>query len=235
MKLGEYGSNLKISELRYYRALFAGEFSYAQTLKAQLQDLARSIACQGLREMQMKLISDWESADRISSSDASDLARTVQDELATDGQPSHLDVRLQIFDGLGYERARLERVRPLPPASEAAAIFRSLFEESGLLEMTAAVGAIEQWYVPIAAKLEDQYLSMGYSKYQVATYTMHKRADISHSKSALSFVDRYAKEEDRQRIMNAITAGFRSVKLYDEARYLAAIDETVEFADYLAP
>lgn len=221
-------------ELTYYKALLNSEFSESQTMCAHLQDLARSIGCRGLREIQLAKLEEQVALGRVSPSDAQCLRETIEDELPGPNRPSHFDIRLQMFAGMPFSRDLLETVRPLPPAKQATAIFRSLLTDRGLLEITAAVGAIEEWYVPLAAMLEQAYLALGYSTGQVATYALHKSADVAHSESALAFVDKYSRPGDYPAILQAVRDGFRSVELYDDARYLAATDTSVTFRNYLA-
>jgi hypothetical protein len=222
-----------ISDFRYYAALFRGDFSVEQTMKAHLQDLARSIGCRGLREIQLRKLDKYLASNLISQEDCELLRAVIEDELPAPGRPSHFDVRVQMFDHLPYDIGTLESVVPLPEAVEATRIFRSIFVDCDLLAITAAVGAIEMWYVPLAADLESCYLHLGYTPHQVATYTLHKQADTNHSTAALEFVERYAPEHFHDDIINAVVAGLRSVRLYDDARYIAATDASRSIADYL--
>ncbi len=202
-------------------------------MKAHLQDLARSIGCRGLREIQLTKLHLAQEERSFDENDVEALKAAIEDELPGEGRLSHFEIRLQMFDDLGYSREELETVEPLPESTEATALFRSIFVDRSLLEITAAVGAIEQWYVPVAALLEKIYLGMGYSGFQVATYTLHKSADVHHSHAALSFVDKYAEPSDLDLIIDAVDAGFRSVRRYDDGRYAAAVDHTRSIADYL--
>lgn len=213
-----------VESLRFYAALFNNEFSYDATIRAHLQDLSRSIGCRGLREIQLKKLALAVRSLDISQVDEQDLRATIEDELPAPGRPSHFDVRLQLFEGLPFSTRHLEKVIPLPQAIEGTQVFRKIFTDRTILDITAAVGAIEAWYVPLAARLASYYLALGYTPHQVATYTLHKDADVAHSETALRFVATYSTAADHDLILDAVETGFRSVALYDEARFAAALD-----------
>lgn len=213
--------------LPYYRKLFDGGYSFEATMRAHLQDLARSIASRGLREIQLRKLDLLQASNSLAVSDCLSLREVIEDELPGPGRRSHFDVRIQMFSHLGLPVEHLETIQPLPDAAEAARIFRSIFVERELLEITAAVGAIEMWYIPLAERLERTYLALGYSTSQVATYSLHKTADINHSDVAISFVEKYADPKEYSRILEAVRLGFESVRLYDVARFKAASDTTI--------
>ncbi len=157
---------------------------------------------------------------------------TIKDEDATSSRPSHLDIRLQIF-GDRYPKETLLTVDPRPEVKEANRLFRLIFTDRSLLEMTAAVGGIEEWYVPIAAMLEDCYLRLGYTTRQVETYSLHKTADRDHSTAAIAFVGKYAHPEREGAILKSVEDAFSTTSLYDLARFRAATDRTRGFESYL--
>ncbi|MGH9560198.1 MAG: iron-containing redox enzyme family protein, partial [Terracidiphilus sp.] len=218
--------------LRYYGSLFRGEFSKEDTMKAHLQDLARSVGCQGLRQIQLLALDEFCGEHVVDPVDHEHLREAIEDELPGDERPSHWDVRLQMFEGLGFAKHSLMSVTPLQPANEATSLFRDVFTLS-LLEMTAAVGSIELWYVPLASRLFECYRKLGYSDYQLATYSLHATADIGHSSAALAFVDKYSAPDQHAHLLAAVRQGFKSVILYDEARFAAAMDKARDFEDYL--
>ncbi|MBE9113086.1 hypothetical protein IQ273_27255 [Nodosilinea sp. LEGE 07298] len=220
-------------EMNYYKSLFQGSFSKEQTMKAHLQDLARSLGCIGLREIQLNKLAELVKSETVSHEDAEELREVILDELPSLDRKSHYEVRLQMFEGYGYSEPELKRVIPLPEAKEATRIFRNIFYNRSLLEITIAVGAIENWYVPLAAELEKCYLGLGYTPYQVATYTLHKQADYEHSKACYKFIDRYSSLLDENLLLEAVREGFRSVILYDDARYKAATSN-LPFESYLS-
>lgn len=211
------------AKMPYYSALFAGSFTKDQTMAAQLQDLARSLGCTGLREIQIEKLNSLLRKGCIDLSDSAALMQIIADEFEGENKKSHYAIRLQIFDGSGYTRSLLERVSPLAASRNATSIFRSIFQQSGLLEITAAVGAIERWYAKLAGKLEETYLKLGYSPYQVETYRLHKNADIWHSTTSIRFVEKYLHLTTPEKVTNSIKEGFESVLLYDEARHEAAL------------
>jgi len=223
-----------IDSLPFYAALFADQFSIEATMRAQLQDLSRSIGCRGLREIQIHKLDLAKESMTITDSDWRLLRDTIEDELPGPGRASHFDVRLQLFEGLQFSREALETVIPLPQSVEGTRIFRKLFEDRSLLEITAAVGAIEQWYVPLAAQLEAHYLRMGYTQRQVATFALHKEADVQHSETALYFAAKYSQRADHAAILEAVDAAFCSVRLYDAARFAAATDNHRGLKDFLS-
>lgn len=220
------------TKMPYYSALFAGEFTKDQTMAAQLQDLARSLGCIGLREIQIEKLNNLMSKGCIDSSDGAALMEIIADEFEGENKKSHYAIRLQIFDGSGYTRSQLEQVSPLEASRKATSIFRNIFEQSGVLEITAAVGAIERWYAKLAGKLEEAYLNLGYSPYQVETYHLHKNADIWHSTTSIGFVEKYLHLTTPEKITQSIKEGFESVLLYDEARHEAALRNS-PLAQYL--
>lgn len=209
-------------KMTYYKNLFEGEFTKEQTMKAQLQDFARSIGCQGLREIQLKKLNDAVRLGIINHVDGNELRETILDELSSPSKKSHYEIRLQIFENSGYSESTLKKVIPLVDAENATKIFRNIFEQHNLLEITAAVGAIEKWYFPLASKLEKCYLKLGYTQSQVETYTLHKQADQEHSRVCYKFIEKYSMLSEKDVILSAVTEGFRSVILYDDARYTAA-------------
>ena len=221
-------------DLRYYRLLAQRRWNVQQTMKAHLQDLARSIGCRGLREIQLTKLRDAVMDGEVHATDAADLEEAILDEFPVGDKPSHFDVRLQLFSELGYSAQELETVRPLAPTRDATARFRTIFDDRSLLEISAAVGAIELWYVPVARRLEELYLELGYSQYQVATYTLHGHADIYHSATALGFVEHHARQEDLPALLSTVRAAFASVRRYDDGRYEAAADDSVTFEAYLS-
>lgn len=216
----------------YYRDLFNDDFSKEQTMKAQLQDLARSIACRGLREIQLEKLDEAVILGGVTQIDGNILKETILDEFSSENTKSHYDIRLQIFDESNYSKKDLEKVLPLPEAKKATEIFRKIFYKGTLIEITAAIGAIEKWYFPLAKELESQYLSLGYTQSQVATYTLHKEADIDHSRVCYDFIEKYSKLTEEHLILNAVKQGFKSVILYDEARYRAATSN-LSFENYI--
>lgn len=210
------------SDLEYYARLQRQEFSYEQTMRAHTQDLARAIGCRGLRELQLAALEDARMGEDVDEVDAAVLQEVIEDELPSPGRRSHFDARIQMFDGSDVGQACLEQVIPLPATIAGISVFRELFESGSLLEMTVAIGAIEAWYVDVAHRLEGLYLGLGYSDAQVATYTLHAHADVEHSTAALGFVDKYATASEHATMMRAVSEGFRSVRLFDEARLEAA-------------
>ena len=150
------------------------------------------------------------------------LEAVIEDELPGAGRRSRFEVRAQMFDGSGVPATWLQHVVALGATNEGIRVFRALFESGCLLEMTVAVGVIEAWYVDVARRLEALYLNLGYSAGQVATYTLHARADVGHSTVALEFVDEYAAAADHADLVQAVRRGFQSVRLFDQLRLEAA-------------
>ncbi|MBU1619062.1 MAG: hypothetical protein KJ556_10385 [Gammaproteobacteria bacterium] len=220
-------------KLPFYKNLFEKRYTKEQTMKSHLQDLARSLGCQGLREIQISKLKDACENGLIEKEDAEKLLDVILDELPAENKKSHLDIRLQMFSESGYSIEQLKKVKPLPEAVAATKIFRDIFEKRNIFEITAAVGAIEKWYVPLAAELESIYLEIGYSSYQVATYSIHKVADQIHSDVCFGFISKYVDESELVNIIDAVADGFKSVLIYDEARFKAAEGELL-FGDYLA-
>jgi len=218
--------------LRYYHGLFRGDFSREDTMRAHSQDLARSVGCLGLREIQIAKLGAFCTCRGVEPKDQLDLRSAIEDELPAAGRPSHLDVRLQMFDNLGLTVDNLMSVLPLPQAVEGTRLFRSIFTDRDLLEITAAVGTIDLWYVPLARLLFESYLSLGYSAHQLATYSLHMDADTHHSSAALSFVEKYVALSEHAQVISSIHTGFQSVVLYDEARYAAATDRERHFNSF---
>lgn len=210
------------SELEYYSRLQRNEFSFSQTMRAHTQDLARSVGCRGLRELQLAALVDARMAASFDDVDAAELQAVIEDELPSPGRRSHFDVRAQMFEGTGVGPDCLDRVIALAATSAGITVFCQLFESGSLLEMTAAVGAIESWYVDVARRLERLYLALGYSDTQVETYALHAQADVWHSTAALSFVDKYVTPSEHAGVVRAVNDGFRSVRLLDEGRLEAA-------------
>lgn len=219
------------TDLPYYGALAAGTVTYEQSMRAHTQDLARSIGCRGLREIQLEHLNAALEHGNVTRLDASALREAIEDEVTSDPARSHYAVRLQMFANPAVRGQSLEFVRSLAPTRQATEMFRSLFESGSLITMTAAVGAIELWYVPVAERLEQLYLDLGYTPYQVATYTLHKEADVLHSQTALDFVETYVESEDWPLVIAAVRLGFDSVRLYDEGR-LEAAESTTDFVDF---
>jgi Iron-containing redox enzyme len=220
-------------EMDYYRHLFQDSFSKEQTMKAHLQDLARSLGCLGLREIQLNKLEKLVESEIVSYEDAEELREVICDELPSPNRKSHYEVRLQMFEGCGYSEPQLKRVIPVAEAQEATKIFRNIFHDRSLLEITVAVGAIEKWYVPLAAELEECYLKLGYTPYQVATYTLHKEADEEHSKACYKFINKYSFLLNEYSLIEAVNEGFKSVIMYDNARYKVATSDLL-FDSYLS-
>jgi hypothetical protein len=222
----------KFEELPYYRALAAGEFTYQQTINAQLQDLGRSIACRGLREMQVAKLWDAASDGRIAIQDLKLLLAAIEDEAGRDSAPSHFEIRLQMFEPLGVSVAELETVQALPPAREASQIFRALFDLEDVRLTTIGVGAIEHWYVPVASRLFKLYRELRYSDHQLETYSLHAEVDQEHSRTALEFFSKSCDSIDPGALAEVLSLSFRSVRLYDDARYDAATSG-MKYSDFL--
>ena len=223
---------IELKNMPYYYALSEGKFNKEDTMRAQLQDLGRSLGCKDLRSIQTAKLIESFNSNIVSYKDYISLLSAIKDEDETHNKQSHLDMRLQIFEGICPKEVLLT-VDPLLQVKEANKSFRDIFDRS-LLEITATIGAIELWYFPIAEFLESQYLKRGYTQRQVYTYTIHKTADIAHSKIALDFVARHIKsDEERKAVIKSIRDGFRTTMLYDEARYSAAINKDRTFESYL--
>lgn len=223
---------ISLEDLPYYNALSKREFNIEDTMRAQLQDLGRALGCQGLRDIQISKLTNAFNQNIINVNDYKVLLATIKDEDASHNRQSHLDMRLQIFEGI-CPKDILLNVNPLPQVKRANNCFRDIFNRS-LLEITAAVGAIERWYFPVAEFLEEQYLKRGYTSRQVYTYTIHKVADIEHSSVALDFVFRNVKNnKEKQKVIKAVEDAFKTTKIYDEARYIAAKDKQRTFESYL--
>ena len=201
-------------------------------MRAHVQDLARSISSRGLREIQLEKLERFRKKNVNADADCRSLQDVIEDELPATGRLSHFQVRIQMFSDLNMSIEQLERVQQLPDSAEAARIFRSIFVDGTLMEITAAVGAIEKWYIPLADRLERTYLALGYSPYQVATYSLHKVADVGHSDVAISFVEKYAQPSEYSKIIEAVRLGFESVRLYDVARFVAATNEVRSLDSY---
>lgn len=191
-------------KLPYYERLFSSGWDYDATVRAHLQDLARALGCRGLREIQLERLDDALQSGGADPLDLEGLREAIVDELDAPGKRSHYEVRLMLFEGMGVTQEELERVEPTEESRQGTAIFREIFELGSLVEITAAVGAIEEWYVPLAAQLEACYLELGYTKRQVSTYTLHKVADLRHSAAALGFVAKYAKASEANAVLGAV-------------------------------
>ena len=208
--------------LPYYERLFSSGWDFDATVRAHLQDLARAIGCRGLREIQLARLDEFARGGKADLADIEGLREAILDELDAPGKKSHYEIRLMLFDGMGLLQEELECVEPTEESRKGTFMFREIFERGSLVEITAAVGAIEEWYVPLAARLEAAYLGLGYSKRQVSTYTLHKVADIRHSNAALGFVCKYAEVSEAPNVLEAVRKAFDSVIYYDRARFVAA-------------
>ena len=227
------GMFVNIEQLPYYSSLLKNEFTNQDTMRAQLQDLGRAVGCMGLRNIQIAKLKEEHANGCIQPNDFKRLHEAIIDEDEQNERPSYFDIRLQIFTDK-YPKDVLLSVDPLPEVKEANKRFKALFTDRSLVEITAAVGSIEKWYVPVAAMLEKAYLMLGYTPRQVETYTLHKIADVEHSEIALDFVIKYANSrEKKDAVLNVVKEGFATTYLYDLARQKAAKDKSRTFESYL--
>ena len=120
------------SDLEYYARLQRHEFSYEQTMRAHTQDLARSIGCRGLRELQLAALAAFRMAGSVDEGDAAALQEVIEDELPSADRRSHFDVRAQMFDGSPVSQGNLEEVTSLPATIAGIGVFRRLFESGSL-------------------------------------------------------------------------------------------------------
>lgn len=221
-----------LRELPYYEALFASQLSYEQSMKAQLQDLARAVSSHDLRDLQRAKLAAAVAEGRVRTSCAERLFATIDDEDQTAEHASHYQIRLQIFDGAGFTRHQLETAAPVQETQTASATFRSVFELGSITDICVAVGAVEAWYASIAPKIGEALSGLGYTDHQLETYRIHSAADDRHASEAFEFAATYSSLRTADMAETARRA-FDSVKLYDQARFRVAFDSTMGFASYL--
>jgi hypothetical protein len=90
-----------------------------------------------------------------------------------------------------------------------------IVERADVFELLAILGAIEDWYVPVAAFFEAEYRRRGFSGREVETYSVHRAADAWHSNASLSALERHEGRLDPESLARYVAAAFETARVYD--------------------
>ncbi len=207
----------KIESMPYCSALLEGRFTKEQVLTAEVVELYRALNTRHvLHGIHMNDLETALRAGALSEQEYRQLSHVARDEGETKDHIDHFDMRLMLFSSVNLMRGNLYLVQ-----NESLDRINDRYVglmTSGLIPGIAANAAIEDWYVPIAAFFEQQYLVRGFSPEDVTTYTVHKAADVWHSSVGLNFLESHSGELDMESLRGHVREVFRTSIAYDQAK-----------------
>lgn len=203
-----------IEQLPFCAALQRGLFDKNAILCAEVAEIYRAVlirdrikrACEAKIEHAL-------GSGTLSISGAATIRGVAEDEGETEDHADHLDIRFKLFRSLGISRG--VRLRPNGRLDAINAAYVDLVETSDIFQVIGINAAIEDWYAPVSAFFEQQYLRRGFSAEEVETYTVHKGVDILHSDAGFQVLADHQDAFDVKGVADAVKRVFATSLAYD--------------------
>ena len=214
-----------IEKMPFCGALRKGLFDKNAVLRAEVVEIYRAMLTRDRlkRACETKVSLAVESG-TLSVSGAAIIRHVVDDEGETEDHIDHLDMRFKLFQSLGITRD--VRLRPNDRLDEINAAYVALIETSDVFQMIGINAAIEDWYAPVSAFFERQYLGRGFSAEEVQTYAVHKTADVWHSGAGFQVLTEHLDAFDIEGVAEAVKQVFATSLAYDTMKLeLARTDD----------
>ena len=203
-----------IERMPFCAALRQGLFDKNAVLCAEVVEIYRALLVRDrIKRACETKISLAVGSGTLSISGAATIRRVVEDEGETEDHIDHLDMRLNLFRSLGITRG--VRLQPNRRLDEINAAYVTLIEAADVFQVIGINAAIEDWYAPVSAFFEKQYLGRGFSIDEVQTYTVHKAADVWHSSAGFKVLAEHQDAFNIESVADAVQRVFATSLTYD--------------------
>ncbi len=203
-----------LEQLPFCAALREGLFDKHAVLRAEVVELYRALRVRDrIKQAFDAKIALAVGSNTLSTSGAATIRGVVEDEGETEEHIDHLDMRLKLFQSVGVTRRAA--LRPNARLDEINEDYVAIVEASDVFQVIGIHAAIEDWYAPVSAFFEKQYLLRGFSADEVETYTVHKAADVWHSSAGFEVLADHRDRFDIEVVADAVGRMFATSLAYD--------------------
>ena len=165
-----------------WRAILAGELSYAQVIEAEVQHCIRTKFGQTLRKNAVDMVRG------VNARIFELLLETYLEECTSERGTSHLDLIRRLVTMGGYSEERIDQATPTPGNIAAIALYRDISARGAGCHMLGA-GVVEFFYCQLSPRIFEAYVSRyGMSPEQAETYRIHGPMDKEHAERAFAIL-----------------------------------------------
>ncbi len=199
-----------------WRGIIAGELSYDQVIRAEVQHWIRTRAGQGLRRAAVA------EAKAISARIFEELLQTYLEECTDKDGPSHLDLIQRLVVAGGYPVDELALTVPTPGNAAAIAIYRDISARGAGCHMLGA-GAVEYFYSQLSPRIFEAYTARyGMTEQQAETYKIHGPMDRIHAERAFAIIDDASSAHGWSAVEMSVRDAFVATSLHYDGMLQAA-------------